>query len=46
MKEKYIEPVVDIVVFETEDIITTSGYGLTAVDGFPADDDGWGNIIQ
>lgn len=40
MKEKYIEPVVEIVEFETEDIITASA-NLT-VGGFPEDDFGWG----
>lgn len=46
MKKKYIEPVVEIVEFETEDIITTSGNGLTVIDGFPADDEGWSDFIQ
>jgi len=43
MKEKYIEPVIEIVEFESEDIITTSG--LAAFNGFPEDDENWG-IIQ
>jgi len=41
MKNKYIEPVVEIVLFEIEDIITTSGLTL---DMFPADDEGFGDI--
>lgn len=40
MKEKYIEPVIEIVKFETEDIIVTS---LTSCE-FPGDDDGWGPV--
>jgi hypothetical protein len=42
MKEQYINPVIEIVEFETEDIITTSG--LLGVSDFPEDDLGWGMI--
>ncbi len=42
MKEEYIEPVIEIVEFETEDIITASG--ALGVSDFPDDDFGWGDI--
>lgn len=42
MKKKYIKPEIDILKWNLNDIITTSGDGIQGVDGSNSNDDlGW-----
>ncbi|MGF7144451.1 hypothetical protein HNQ56_002882 [Anaerotaenia torta] len=45
MKEVYETPTIEIINFQTEDIMTASGFGLSVFDG-TGDEDGWGGIFR